>query len=155
MGWLDRGVVRGGLIRSDRIGEFLSGIAEVIKLPILSLAAWRSMLHPVSDRPAWNEAGCGYTSRQHNAHITESREVLYRWHPWYGHTVWIVTTIERKNAESALRCGQEPFDTAALLEVPQWMFDPVACCRITSATSPAVTCAFLPMVSWNAANAVF
>jgi hypothetical protein len=53
---------RGGLIRSDRIRQFLSGIAEAIKLPILSLAAWRSMLHPVSDRPAWNEADSGYTS---------------------------------------------------------------------------------------------
>jgi hypothetical protein len=48
--------------------------------------------------------------------------------------------IERKNAESVLRCGREPFDTAGLLEVPQWMFDPVACCRISSATSPAVSC---------------
>ncbi|WP_211621258.1 hypothetical protein, partial [Paraburkholderia domus] len=37
---------RGGLVRSDRICEFLSGIAGAIKLPILSLAAWRSMLHP-------------------------------------------------------------------------------------------------------------
>jgi hypothetical protein len=45
-----------------------------------------------------------------------------------------------KNAESVLRCGREPFDTAGLLEVPQWMFDPVACCRIFSATSPAVSC---------------
>jgi hypothetical protein len=87
-----------------------------------------------------NEAFAGCTSRQYNAHITESREVLYRWHPWYGHTVWIFTTIERKNAESVLRCGREPLDTAGLLEVPQWMFDPVACCRITSATSPAVSC---------------
>src|SRR5260370_21413439 len=89
---------RGGLVRSDRISEFLSGIAVAIKLPILSLAAWRSMLHPVSDRRVSNEAGSGYTSRQHNAHITESREVLYRWHPWYGHTVWIFSTVERKNA---------------------------------------------------------
>jgi hypothetical protein len=40
----------------------LSGIAGAIKLPILSLAAWRSMLHPVSDWPAWNEADAGYTS---------------------------------------------------------------------------------------------
>jgi len=53
---------RGGLVRSDRICEFLSGIAGAIKLPILSLAAWRSMLHPVSYRPAWNEADSGYTS---------------------------------------------------------------------------------------------
>lgn len=87
---------------------------------------------------ALNVSGVRYTCRQHNVHITESREVLYRWHPWYGHAVWIFTTTERKNAESVLRCGQEPFDTAGLLEVPQWMLDPVACCRITSATSPAV-----------------
>src|SRR5216684_2167517 len=54
--------VRGGLVRSDRISEFLSGIAVAIKLPILSLAAWRSMLHPASDRRGSNEAGFGYTS---------------------------------------------------------------------------------------------
>ncbi|MEA3098568.1 MAG: hypothetical protein QOF74_2808, partial [Caballeronia mineralivorans] len=53
---------RGGLVRSDRISEFLSGIAVAIKLPILSLAAWRSMLHPASDRRGSNEAGFGYTS---------------------------------------------------------------------------------------------
>jgi hypothetical protein len=35
-----RSGVRGGLVRSDRICEFLSGIAGAIKLPILSLAAW-------------------------------------------------------------------------------------------------------------------
>jgi NAD(P)-dependent dehydrogenase (short-subunit alcohol dehydrogenase family) len=55
-------LMRGGLVRLDRISKFLSGIAEAIKLPILSLAAWRSMLHPASDRPAWNEADSGYTS---------------------------------------------------------------------------------------------
>jgi hypothetical protein len=43
----------------------------------------------------------------------------------------------RKNAESVLRCGREPFETAAMLEVPQWMLDPVACCHITSSRSPA------------------
>jgi hypothetical protein len=31
--------------------------------------------------------------------------------------VWIFTTIERKNAESVLRCGREPFERAGLLEV--------------------------------------
>lgn len=56
------GQARGGLVRSDRISEFLSGIAVAIKLPILSLAAWRSMLHPASDRRGSNEAGFGYTS---------------------------------------------------------------------------------------------
>ena len=53
---------RGGLVRSDRVCAFLSGIAGAIKLPILSLAAWRSMLHPVCDRPASNGADSGYTS---------------------------------------------------------------------------------------------
>src|SRR5260370_56562 len=58
----NREIARGGLVRSDRISEFLSGIAVAIKLPILSLAAWRSMLHPASDRRGSNEAGFGYTS---------------------------------------------------------------------------------------------
>jgi len=71
----------------------------------------------------------------------------------YGHTVWIFTTIERKNAESVLRCAREPFDTAGLLEVPQWMFDPVACCRMTSATSPAVSCEALRELKYLLAQA--
>ena len=34
-----------------------------------------------------------YTSRQSNAHSTESREIRYPWHPWCGRSVWIYSTV--------------------------------------------------------------
>ena len=51
----------------------------------------------------------------------------------------IFNTVE-KNGEIALRCALNPLETARVSEVPLWMFDPGACCRVTSAISPVVTC---------------
>jgi hypothetical protein len=89
-----------------------------------------------------NDAAGGCTNRQQNTHITESKAILYRWHPWCGRTVFVFSTIA-KNEEIIFRCALEPHETARVLEVPQWMFDPVACCHVTCATSPAVDCAAL------------
>lgn len=33
--------------------------------------------------------------RQHNAHVTERRDVLYPWHPWFGMTVHIHQVVEK------------------------------------------------------------
>ena len=38
------------------------------------------------------------------------------------------------------RCVLEPDDDSRSLEIPQWMFDASACCRIALSPSPAVTC---------------
>jgi len=67
-----------------------------------------------------------------------SQKVLYRWHPWYGRTVWIFNTVE-KTGETILRCALDSLETARVSEVPQWMFDPLACSRITFAIDPVVT----------------
>jgi hypothetical protein len=53
------------------------------------------------------------TSRKHNTHITESREVLYRWHPWFGRMAWIFNVVE-KNGEVVLRCALDPLETASV-----------------------------------------
>jgi hypothetical protein len=53
--------------------------------------------------------------------------------------VRIFNTVE-KNGEIVLRCALDPLETARVSEVPLWMFDPVACCHVTSAISPVVTC---------------
>jgi hypothetical protein len=82
-----------------------------------------------------DDAGC--TSRQLNAHITESRVVLYPWHPWHGRSVWIFDAVA-KEVDAVFRCSLEPAETARPLEVPQWMFDPAACCRVHLQTAPAV-----------------
>jgi len=91
---------------------------------------------------AKNGVAGGSTNCQQNTHITDSKEILYRWHPWCGRTVFVVNTIA-KHGEMILRCALEPLETTRVLEVPQWMFDPVACCHVTCATSPVVDCAAL------------
>src|SRR2546421_11990367 len=46
------------------------------------------------------------TSSQSKTHSIESQEVRYRWHPWYGRTVWIHEDLE-KNGEGIRRCRSE------------------------------------------------
>ncbi len=82
------------------------------------------------------------TSRQSNTHITESREVLYPWHPWYGRSVWIYQTLT-KNGAAICRCGLSQTPNSRALEVPQWMFDSAACSRTRITPSVAVTGAAL------------
>jgi hypothetical protein len=77
------------------------------------------------------------TTPQQDAHITEQREVLYRWHPWYGRKVSIVAAMARGGA-ALFRCRTE--DSSRALDVPQWMFDAATCCRTTLAERAFVTC---------------
>ena len=145
MNWLSRvihGRSAGRLLRPRRRPAVGNSTLIMTRVPpcIYSRRASAARIHSDSYNSTMNAGVQCCTSRQHNTHISESKEVLYRWHPWCGRTVWIFGTVERKNAETVLRCALEPFETARLLEVPQWMFDPVACCRVTSATSPAVNC---------------
>jgi hypothetical protein len=35
------------------------------------------------------------TTRQHNAHRTEEREILYPWHPWFGRVVFVDEMVSR------------------------------------------------------------
>lgn len=90
------------------------------------------------DSQARSADGTDCTSRQQNAHITESRVVLYRWHPWHGRSVFIFGAVT-KGERAVFRCALEPADVARPLEVPQWMFDAAACCRVALAASPSVT----------------
>ncbi|SIT48372.1 hypothetical protein BN2476_630147 [Paraburkholderia piptadeniae] len=53
---------------------------------------------------------------------------------------WIFNVIE-KNGEIILRCALDPLEaTARVSEMPQWMFDPIACGRITYSVLPIVDC---------------
>jgi hypothetical protein len=88
--------------------------------------------------PTLSESGCGGTNRQHNTHSTESREVCYPWHPWYGRAVWVYETLV-KSGQPVFRCGTEENHDARYL-VPQWMFDSAVCCRMHKATVPVVGC---------------
>jgi hypothetical protein len=78
------------------------------------------------------------TTRQQNAHITDTRELLYRWHCWYGQPVYIFGTVTR-GAEVFLRCALDRGESGRLLEVPQWMFEATACCRMVLAATASVS----------------
>jgi len=93
----------------------------------------------VIDNPTMSACDAGYTSRQHNTHITEARVLLYPWHPWYGRTVLIFGSVA-KNGQAVFRCGLESAQTDRPLEVPQWIFDPTFCCQVYLAAAPTVWC---------------
>ena len=81
------------------------------------------------------------TSPRQNAHVTERRVVLYRWHPWYQQAVHIIG-VSAKTVMPIYRCRAQESGSRSL-EVPQWMFDAATCCRVVLAVSPMVTCAAL------------
>jgi len=70
------------------------------------------------------------------------REVRYLWHPWYARAVAVHETFTR-NGRAVFQCGLDEKPGARLLEIPQWMFDSVACCRMRLATVPMVSCGAL------------
>jgi len=81
-------------------------------------------------------------SRQHNTHNIESREVRYPWHPWHARAVAVHEALT-KNGRGVFRCGIDENPGVRLLEIPQWMFDSVACHRMRMATVPTVSCGAL------------
>ena len=71
--------------------------------------------------------GCGRdcTTKLENAHGTEFREVLYRWHPWFGLRVAVHETVSRSDG-IVFRCTLTG-GGGHRLELPAWMFDRAAC----------------------------
>src|SRR5262245_25440179 len=53
----------------------------------------------VARGPSCGEVDAHCTSRQRNTHNTESREVRYAWHPWFGRIVTVFETLTK---------GEEP-----------------------------------------------
>ena len=82
------------------------------------------------------------TSRQRNTHNLESREVHYPWHPWHARAVAVHEAFTR-NGRAVCRCSVDENPGARLLEIPQWMFDSVACRRMSLAAVPTVSCGAL------------
>ena len=48
-----------------------------------------------------------------------------------------------RNGRAVCRCGVDENPGGRLLEIPQWMFDSVACCRMRMAKVPTVSCGAL------------
>jgi hypothetical protein len=90
-----------------------------------------------SGRPATGAVVARCTSHQSNTHSTESREVLYPWHPWFGRVVWIYRARVSRGWMVA-HCGLEPQHECRGLEVPLWMFDRAVCCQLRLAPRPVV-----------------
>ena len=77
-------------------------------------------------RPSGVDRHC--TTRLKNAHGTEFRELLYRWHPWFGLRVGVHDAIDKSDS-IVFRCNLSGSDTDRWLEIPAWMFDRSACAQ--------------------------
>jgi hypothetical protein len=106
---------------------------------VRAVAMMRRRVAPAWCRQATGARGARCTSKQQNTHVTESRVVRYRWHPWYGRSVLIVSAFV-KDGHAVYRCVLEGADDSRSFEVPQWMVDAAACCRIALSLTPAVSC---------------
>jgi hypothetical protein len=115
----------------NRISASLSGASAGVRLP-RGGAADRSKL----DRGFAGQVRRGVfgrcTTRPENTHGTEFRELLYRWHPWFGLQVCIHEEIEKAGCV-VFRCTLTGSDAGRCLEVPAWMFDRTACARVRTA----------------------
>jgi hypothetical protein len=90
-----------------------------------------------NDQPTHYGVAPGYTSERCRTHVTETGEVLYAWHPWFGRVVYIHEVIER-GGERIRRCDLSEKQTARCMHIPAWMFDRAACLRIRWADRPQV-----------------
>jgi hypothetical protein len=78
----------------------------------------------------------GCTSRRRNAHRTEEREVLYRFHPWSGCVVHVHEAIDKASG-AMVRCSRDDA-SGRWLELPIWMFDRASCALIEVVAAPRV-----------------
>ena len=106
------------------------------------LRLWCEFFRLAFPSPVRDACGPRGTSRQRNTHNIESREVRYPWHPWHARAVAVHGALT-KNGRGVFRCGIDENPGVRLLEIPQWMFDSVACCRMRLATVPTVSGAAL------------
>ena len=79
------------------------------------------------------------TTQQSNTHITDTLEVRYPWHPWYGRELRVQTTRVR-NGPTVCRCTTDDGSEFPVLEIPQWMFDACICARMEISEAARVDC---------------
>ncbi len=110
-----------------------------IALPVHARRASATRIHSGSGSRATNAAARCCTSRRSNTHSIETREVQYRWHPWYGRSVSIYQVVAR-SGHIVVRCGDEQAGRPRRLELPRWMFDAATCLTLQMASTPIVDC---------------
>ncbi len=125
----------------NSISTSISGASARVRLP-RGTAVDRSRLDRAWCRQGSNGAGRCCTTKRKNAHNTEFRELVYRWHPWSGLQVCIHDEIERRDGVS-FRCGLNASDSERWLEIPAWMFDRSTCAGVRLDTKPRTNLATL------------
>jgi len=80
----------------------------------------------VSGRQGSNAVDGRCTTTFKNAHETVFRELLYRWHPWFGLQVAIHEAVDKADGV-VFRCTLNGSAADRWLEIPAWMFDRAAC----------------------------
>ncbi len=68
------------------------------------------------------------TTAQPKAHVTKG-VIFYRFHPWHGRELLIVSSMVRKGL-ATFRCRLLGDSLEKFYDIPQWMFDEVACHRM-------------------------
>src|SRR5262249_8349297 len=53
---------------------------------------------------------------------TDSRNVIFPWHPWCGRSVTVYEVLTR-DGQAVCRCGLDEERSRRSLEIPTWMFD--------------------------------
>ena len=74
------------------------------------------------------------TRQQRHTHIRDFREICYQWHPWHGHRVWVHASLV-KRGRAVARCSLEDVQPCRVLELPLWMLDVAACCKVRASKS--------------------
>jgi hypothetical protein len=69
---------------------------------------------------------------------TESGEVVYPWHSFYGQEVEIKGKRNRRGTIVYV-CTSDGNGAGAVLELPAWMFDPAVCCLFHSGSRARVS----------------
>ena len=88
--------------------------------------------------PMKSVAVSGCTTRQTKTHITEHREVYYRWHPCFGKRVEIEQGVNKPHG-AVFRCFVDAAEFPSNLEIPKWMFDRAACTLMVDKIKPNVS----------------
>src|SRR5712664_4922435 len=92
--WRDYRVLRAGPGCLNRISASISGASAGVRPP-RGAEEDRSRLDPGCDRQGSNADGGHCTTTFENAHRTVLREVLYRYHPWFGRRVSVHGTVDK------------------------------------------------------------
>ncbi len=99
-------------------------------MPLFVSLRGQSMRCPECAYQGPYEGGLSCTTERQNTHVIDRREVLYRWHPWFGRSVYVHEVIDKPGV-AVFRCNLTGSRSDRSLEVPVWMFDRAACasCR--------------------------